>query len=77
MFDDGVEAGAIERHPHRPQHLVRALGERAQDRMRAVIGVPERRVDEACELRVIGLQTDLRSHWNDSMRCGTWRRAVL
>ena len=62
VVDDRVEARAVERHPHRPQHLVRAFSEGAQDSMRAVIGVSERRLDEARELRPIGLQTALRRH---------------
>jgi hypothetical protein len=62
VLDDGVEARPVERHPHRTQHLIRAFGEGAQDRIRTVIGIFERRIDEARELRPIGLQTDLCRH---------------
>jgi hypothetical protein len=62
MFDDGIKACAVERYSHRTQHLVRALGEGAQHRIRTIIGIPERRVDEARELFSIRLQTGFRRH---------------
>jgi hypothetical protein len=68
VIDERVEARAIERHPHRSQHLARALGEGAQDCRRTVVGVPERRFDEAHELRSVGLQTGLCSHGRSPAR---------
>ena len=63
VVDDRVEAATVERYAYRSQHLVRALGEGAQDRRRAVVGVSEGRIDEARELRTIGLEAAAGGHW--------------
>jgi hypothetical protein len=62
VVDERIEARAIERHPHRREHLARALGEGAQHSVRAVVGVLEGRLDEASELRPVGLEASLRRH---------------
>jgi hypothetical protein len=62
MVDERVEAGTVELHADRRQHLVRAFGEGAQNGRSAVIGVSERRLDEARELLAIGLEALLCSH---------------
>ena len=82
VIDERVEACTVERHAHRAEHLARALGEGAQRCMRAIIGVPKRRVDEARELRPIRLQADLPRHGRRlakvpaGPRRRSWRRTV-
>ena len=46
VVDERVEA-TVERHAYRAEHLVGALGEGPQHGMRALIGVPKCRFDEA------------------------------
>ena len=70
VVDDWIEARAVERHPYGPQHLARALGEGAQDRIGTVIGVPKRRIDKARDLCAIGRQTNFCGHGRCPMGSG-------